>query len=116
MDKFDTIVLGAGIVGVSAAIHLLKRNRTVLLVDKAPPGEATSYGNAGVIEREGFYPIVFPRDVRELAAVARNDQTRLHYNRSFLPKLATWLWRLRAASSPAGIAAYAEAMNPILSH
>ena len=40
------------------------------------------------------------RDVRELAAVARNDQTRLHYNRSFLPKLATWLWRLRAASLP----------------
>jgi len=116
MTKFDTIVLGAGIVGVSAAIHLLKRNRSVLLVDKGAPGEGTSYGNAGVIEREGFYPIVFPRQLGELIGVARNDQTRLHYNPRYLPKLAGWLWKLRAASSAAGVEAYAEAMNPILSH
>ncbi|MBB3932766.1 D-amino-acid dehydrogenase [Kaistia hirudinis] len=116
MEKFDTIVLGAGIVGVSAAIHLLRRNRSVLLIDKAPPGEATSYGNSGVIEREGFYPIVFPRQLSELTGVARNNQTRLHYNARFLPKIAPWLLQLRAASSEAGIEAYAESMNPILSH
>ncbi|HWJ74102.1 MAG TPA: FAD-binding oxidoreductase [Kaistia sp.] len=116
MDKFDAIVLGAGIVGVSAAIHLLRRNRSVLLLDKGLPGEATSYGNAGVIEREGFYPIVFPRGLAELYRIARNEDARLNYNRRFLPRLAPWLWKLRAATGPRGIDAYAEAMNPILSH
>jgi D-amino-acid dehydrogenase len=116
MEKFDAIVLGAGIVGVSAAIHLLRRNRSVVLIDQRPPGEATSYGNAGVIEREGFYPIVFPRGWGELLRYARNGEAALHFNRSFLPKIAPWLLKLRAASSQSGIRAYADAINPILSH
>ena len=36
--NIDVIVLGAGIVGVSAAIHLQRRGRSVLLVDRR--GEA----------------------------------------------------------------------------
>ena len=116
MEKFDAIVLGAGIVGVSAALHLLRRNRTVLLIDRGPPGEATSYGNSGVIMREGFYPTTFPRKFSELWKFARNDEARLHYNRSYLPKIAGWLWKLRRASSPSAIEHFAEAMNPILSH
>lgn len=116
MERFDAIVLGAGIVGVSAALNLQKRNRHVVLVDKRDPGEATSYGNAGVIEREGFYPIVFPRQFGALWKYARNAETALHYNRRFLPKVAPWLLKLRAESSPRAIDAYAEAMNPILAH
>ncbi|MFP3608458.1 FAD-dependent oxidoreductase, partial [Paraburkholderia sp. SIMBA_053] len=36
--KFDTVVLGAGIVGVCVAVHLQKRGRQVALVDRKPPG------------------------------------------------------------------------------
>lgn len=75
MERFDAIVLGAGIVGVSAALNLQKRNRTVALIDRRDPGEATSYGNAGVIEREGFYPIVFPRQFGALWKYGRNEET-----------------------------------------
>ena len=42
----DVLVIGAGIVGVSTAIHLLRRGRSVLLIDKNEPGRETSYGNA----------------------------------------------------------------------
>ena len=49
----DVIVIGGGIVGVSTAIHLLRRGRSVLLVDKNTPGRETSFGNAGIIQREG---------------------------------------------------------------
>ena len=47
----DVVVLGAGIVGVSVAVHLQQRGRSVLLVDRRGPGEETSYGNAGLIQR-----------------------------------------------------------------
>lgn len=116
MNKYDVIVLGAGIVGVSAAIHLLRRNRRVFLLDRGLPGEATSYGNAGVIEREGFYPIVFPRGLLELARIARNEETKVHYNRRFLGTIAPWLMRLCHATGSRGVDAYAEAMNPLLAH
>src|SRR5665811_1563989 len=46
----DVIVLGAGIVGVCIAIHLQRRGRNVLLVDRREPGRETSYGNAGIIQ------------------------------------------------------------------
>src|SRR5215510_5888344 len=50
MARTDAVVLAAGIVGTSIALHLAKRGLSVALVDKGQPGEGTSYGNAGVIE------------------------------------------------------------------
>jgi len=40
----DTIVLGAGIVGVSTALQLQARGRNVVLLDRAQPGSGTSHG------------------------------------------------------------------------
>ena len=49
--KADVLVLGAGMVGVSAALHLQQRGRDVILVDRHElAGEETSHGNAGLIE------------------------------------------------------------------
>ncbi|MBV8851720.1 MAG: FAD-dependent oxidoreductase, partial [Methylobacteriaceae bacterium] len=62
--RADAIVLGAGMVGVSAALHLQKRGRAVMLIDKhGAAGEETSYGNAGIIERSTIFPRAFPREL-----------------------------------------------------
>ncbi len=42
-------IVGAGIVGVSAAIWLLRAGHRVTLIDRAGPGEGTSHGNGGVL-------------------------------------------------------------------
>ena len=55
MARTDAVVLGAGIVGTSVALHLAKRGLSVALVDRRAPGEETSYGNA-VLTR----PVVDP--------------------------------------------------------
>jgi len=47
----DVLVLGAGIVGLSLALKLQERGREVVLVDRQQAGSATSFGNAGLIER-----------------------------------------------------------------
>jgi glycine/D-amino acid oxidase-like deaminating enzyme len=57
MARTDAIVLGAGIVGTSIALHLVKRGLSVALIDRAGLGEQTSYGNAGIIEGRPFRPI-----------------------------------------------------------
>jgi D-amino-acid dehydrogenase len=67
MAKYDVAVLGGGIVGISTAIHLRKRGLSVVLVDRRAPGEETSFGNAGIIQREGVHPYMFPRDLRALS-------------------------------------------------
>ena len=70
MVRSDVLVLGAGIVGTSVALHLVKRGRSVTLIDRQAPGEGTSFGNAGVIGGAGVLPTAFPRRLSSLMRVA----------------------------------------------
>ena len=66
------LILGAGVVGVSSAWHLLKDGHDVTVIDRALPAKGgASFGNAGLIapghsfaclsqSAEGFAEIVLP--------------------------------------------------------
>jgi D-amino-acid dehydrogenase len=97
----DVIVLGAGIVGVCVAIHLQRRGRNVLLVDRREPGSETSFGNAGIIQREGVRPRAFPRDLKELLRIAGKQGLDTRYDFSALPGLASPLFQYWWNSAPA---------------
>jgi D-amino-acid dehydrogenase len=114
MIRADIIVLGAGIAGVSAALHLQQRGRSVLLIDRRGPGEETSYGNTGIIQREGVVPYAFPRDPALIVKYAFNllPEANLHW--SALPRIAPWLYHYWRASTPARVAASARAMRPLI--
>lgn len=112
-ERADIVVLGAGIVGVSTALHLLMRGRDVLLVDRREPGEETSYGNAGVVEREGLVPVMFPRGFARMLPFALNRTVAAHYRARDLPRFAGWLAGLRANSSPDAVRRYAVASNAL---
>ncbi len=75
----EITVLGAGMVGVSVAWHLQQRGYAVRLVDRRAPGEETSYGNAGIIQREAVRPYAFPRDLSTLLRVAPNRAVDIRY-------------------------------------
>ena len=76
MARTDAIVLGAGIVGTSIALHLAKRGLAVALVDRGGPGEETSYGNAGMIEGNTIFPPAFPRASRRSCASRSSGRRR----------------------------------------
>lgn len=113
MAKFDAIVLGGGIVGISTAIHLVKRGLSVALVDKRAPGEETSFGNAGLIQREGVHPYMFPRDPLAILNVALKRRTDADYHLSSLPAVAPFLLRYFLASNPRVTRRTFEANVPI---
>ena len=112
----DVIVLGAGIVGVSAALHLQQRGRNVVLVDRRAPGEETSFGNAGLIERSSVVPYGFPRRLGTLLRYARNQSTDLYWDYKAIPSYASWLARFWWHSSPQRLAAAARDMLPLIQH
>ncbi len=91
--KVDAVVLGAGIVGISVALHLQKRGRQVALIDRRGAAEETSFGNAGLIQREGVYPYGFPHDFGALLRYGFNRTIDAHYHPSALPDLAPFLWK-----------------------
>src|SRR3981189_3692744 len=90
--KADVVVLGAGMVGVSAALHLQQRGRDVVLIDKHErAGEETSHGNAGLIERASVFPYMFPRDFGQILRYAMNKAPQVRYSLAALPGLLPWL-------------------------
>jgi D-amino-acid dehydrogenase len=113
MARTDAVVLGAGIVGTSIALHLVKKGLSVALVDRQAPGQGTSYGNAGLIEGNTLFPYPFPDRMGALLRVALMRATEANYHLSFLPKIAPWLWAYRANSSPARRALFANVMRPL---
>jgi D-amino-acid dehydrogenase len=114
--KFDTLVLGAGIVGVSVAAHLQKRGRSVALMDLRQPGYETSFGNAGLIQREGVYPYAFPRGLKTLLRYARNQSTDIRYHPNVMLKLAPFLWKYWRNSRPPIHAAIARTYATLIEH
>ena len=113
MARTDVIVLGAGIVGTSVAVHLLKRGLSVALVDRGGAGEGTSYGNAGIIEGNTIFPAAFPSDWPTLLRIALKRSPLANYHLAFLPKIAPWLLAFRAASQPERLIETAQAMRPL---
>ena len=99
--RADVVVLGAGMVGVSAALHLQQRGRDVILVDRhARAGEETSYGNAGLIETASVFPYMFPRDFGQILRTALNLSPAVRYAFVDLPEFLPWLVRYYLASAP----------------
>ena len=112
----DALVLGAGIVGVSVALHLQKRGRATVLVDRRGAAEETSFGNAGLVQREGVYPYGFPHDFGALLRYSFNRTIDAHYHPSAIPRLAPFLWKYWHHSRPARHRAIAQLYAKLIEH
>ena len=57
MEPIDTAVIGAGVVGLAAALAVARRGRSVCILEREPrPGTATSTHNSQVIHAGFYYP------------------------------------------------------------
>jgi len=115
MARTDAIVLGAGIVGTSVALHLAKKGLAVALVDKRGPGEETSYGNTGVIVGASVFPTAFPRSLSKLIQVALKRAPEANYHWGDLLKIAPWLYAYYGWSTPEKLKDSAVKLRPLMS-
>ncbi|QCK87993.1 FAD-binding oxidoreductase [Phreatobacter aquaticus] len=109
---YDVLVLGAGMVGSSAALEARRRGLHVVLVDRREPGEETSYGNSGVVDGGNLFPVAMPRDIPTLFKHALNGETASHYHPSALPKVARWMLDYWRWSAPDKLEDTARTMRP----
>jgi D-amino-acid dehydrogenase len=116
VERTDVIVLGAGIVGICVAVHLQRLGRSVALVDRRGAAEETSFGNAGLIQREGVYPYGFPHDFGALIRYSFNRTIDAHYHPSALAHLAPFLWQYWLHSRPARHERIAHVYAKLIEH
>src|ERR1700675_3019299 len=92
----DVIVLGAGIVGVSAAHAAGQRGLSVIMVDRREPGSETSYGNAGILSSGSILPLNKPSLWSTLPAYLTNRHAALRWDPAWSVRNIDWIARFLA--------------------
>ncbi len=103
-------------VGVSIAWHLARRGYQVTLVDRRKPGQETSFGNAGLIQREAIEPHPFPRSWFDILRILPNRAIDVQYRLTAMVCEAPILWRYWRESSPQAFERIARAYASLIVH
>ncbi len=110
----STVIIGAGIVGVSTAIWLQRAGHSVTLVDRGEPGDGTSYGNGGVLASCSVVPVTVPGLLAKAPRMLLDPKQPLFMKWSYLPKLAPWLIRYLKHARSSETKRIAAALAPII--
>jgi D-amino-acid dehydrogenase len=113
-NKADVAVLGAGIVGVSAAYAARQRGLSVVLVDRREPGSETSYGNAGVLSSGSISPLNNPSLWRALPKYLSNRHPALRWDPVWAARNSGWVFRFLANATNSRLRPRATALHGLI--
>lgn len=108
------VVIGAGIVGVSAALWLLRDGHKVIIVDSKGPAEGTSYGNAGILAASSIVPVTTPGLVKKAPGMLFGRDGPLFLKWGYLPRLLPWLREYLAHCNEADVERIADGLMHII--
>ncbi|MEF2550757.1 FAD-binding oxidoreductase [Aurantimonas sp. A2-1-M11] len=100
----DVAVIGAGIVGITAAFALQERGLSVVLVERGEVAHGASFGNAGAFAFSDVMPLASPGIMRKAPRWLLDPLGPLSVPPAYLPTIAPWLFRFWRASRPAAFA------------
>ena len=89
-----TVVLGAGVVGITTAYYLAKQGRQVTVIDRQPAAALeTSFANAGLVAPGHSYTWASPRAPGILWRSLRDDSQALRLKLTADPRMWSWMWK-----------------------
>lgn len=103
-ERGNTVIIGAGIVGVSAAYELARRGHAVTVIDQGEVGCGASFGNAGIVA-VGHPPLPRPGLVWQSLKWMFDPGSPLYIKPRFDLELIRWLWQFMRACNPQHFAA-----------
>ena len=107
------LVVGAGIIGLSVAYHLLKQGLAVSVVDRDPEGDKASFGNAGGIAVTEVIPASVPGLIWRVPGWLLDPLGPLAVRVTHVPRLVPWLWRFSRAGTEKEVARIAMALSAL---
>ncbi len=102
-------IIGAGIVGTATAAFLQRAGYQVTIIDRLPPGEGCSFGNAGGIAFAEIMPTIHPRMLLKLPGWLMDPLGPITVRWSYLPKVLPWFFAAMRNSTPARVNAITAA-------
>jgi glycine/D-amino acid oxidase-like deaminating enzyme len=111
--QLPTVVLGAGVAGLSAALYLQRSGHKVLVIDAMPPASGASFGNAGLISKDTAVPIALPGMLRKVPGWLTDREGPLRVRPSYFPTALPWLMRWVQASQISHVLRISDAMRAL---
>lgn len=108
-------IAGAGIMGISTALHLQRLGATVTVVDRGEPGSGASHGNAGVLAAAAVVPVTVPGLLRKAPRMLMDRDAPLFLRWSYLPRLMPWLVRYLSHCDAGKVRTIARHLTPLVS-
>jgi len=112
MAKQVTII-GAGIVGVCTALSLLEKGFSVEFIDRAPPAEGASHGNAGVISPWSCVPQAMPGLWKNIPKWVLDPEGPVAIRWGYLLQFMPWAIKFIRAGNMSNLSLISDAMNAL---
>src|SRR4051812_50014988 len=89
----DIAIVGAGIVGITAAAYLVEAGHSVTVIDRTGICEETSSGNAAAFAFTDMLPLAHKGMMRQLPKWLADPLGPLSIPPAYLPQPLPWVWR-----------------------
>jgi D-amino-acid dehydrogenase len=110
----DSVVVGAGLVGICVALNLRRTGRSVMVVERGEPGDGASGHNAGIFSLANCVPTGSPEVLRSLPHMLMDPLSPLAIRWTYLARLSPWLVRFALASWPSRVETASVALKDLL--
>ncbi|MBR0832324.1 FAD-dependent oxidoreductase [Bradyrhizobium manausense] len=100
----DTIVIGAGVIGLSAALALQAQGHRVVVLDREGPAAGASAGNAGAFAFTDVLPLASPGILHKAPKWLLDPLGPLSIPPAYALRIAPWMFRFWLACAPGRLA------------
>lgn len=97
--KRDTIIIGAGVVGLMCAYFLHKARRQVTVIDEGDITNCTSFGNAGLLSAFDKGPLSYPGVITNTMKQMLKGESPVKIHPKLDTKLYKWLLKFAISSN-----------------
>jgi glycine/D-amino acid oxidase-like deaminating enzyme len=113
VTQHSAIVIGAGVVGISAALYLQRAGVATAVIDPLGPGGGASFGNAGMLSPDTATPIALPGMLRKVPGWLADPLGPLAVRPSYFPRALPWLMQWVKAGQMSRVLAISDAMRAL---
>ncbi|WP_029351037.1 FAD-binding oxidoreductase [Bosea sp. 117] len=107
------LIIGAGIIGLCCARALRADGHDVVVLDRDPPGDKCSFGNAGGLGITEFIPASVPGLAWKVPGWLVDPLGPLSLRVAHFPKLVPWLLRFLKSGTWPGVGRITAALAPL---
>lgn len=108
------IVIGAGVVGLSAALTLQARGLAVTVIDREGPAAGASAGNAGAFAFTDILPLASPGLMKKAPKWLLDPLGPLSIPPAYALQIAPWMFRFWRACAPSRVGASTAAQTALM--